>query len=300
MYRDDITSESADPGGASPQSVSLFDAVQNIYRSALGRDGSAEDIEAWIAGTGGDLAKIHQGILASDEYKKKTAAPPSAGTGDVDQPVITGGGGGGGGFGPTGTSFGSLMAPYTGQFTAPATSNALGQIPALPNFGTFSYPDFVGPGQFQGVDPTTITSNPAYQFRFDEGRRALTNSRAAEGLLRSGGTLTDFMKYGQNMASTEYDNEWNRQWAQHKGAFDESLNAWNAGLQKQLATTTLNRDPLMEEWRTKAQAAQRQSEDDWTRAWTQHQADFDVFKYNQQWPYSVLSDQQRVGLDATR
>jgi hypothetical protein len=45
-----------------------------------------------------------------------------------------------------------------------------------------------------------------YQFRMDEGMGAITNSRAARGILNSGATSKELMKYGQNLASDEFSN----------------------------------------------------------------------------------------------
>lgn len=46
-------------------------AVIQQYRELLGRDGTIEDWDSWIAATGNDVSKIRAGIIASDEYKAK-------------------------------------------------------------------------------------------------------------------------------------------------------------------------------------------------------------------------------------
>jgi len=46
--------------------------------------------------------------------------------------------------------------------------------------------------------------DPSYQFRLQEGQKALEASAAARGGLNSGGTLKALTRYGQGMASTEY------------------------------------------------------------------------------------------------
>lgn len=53
-------------------------------------------------------------------------------------------------------------------------------------------------------------ADPGYQFRLDEGRRALETSAAARGGLLSGRTLKDLTSYGQGLASQEYQNAYNR------------------------------------------------------------------------------------------
>jgi len=55
-----------------------------------------------------------------------------------------------------------------------------------------------------------FTKDPGYQFRMDEGMKGLQGSAAARGGLLSGGTLKALTKYGQNYASGEYQNAYNR------------------------------------------------------------------------------------------
>lgn len=52
--------------------------------------------------------------------------------------------------------------------------------------------------------------DPGYQFRFDEGQRAVERGAAAKGNLLSGGTLKDLTKYAQGAASQEYANAYQR------------------------------------------------------------------------------------------
>jgi hypothetical protein len=62
-----------------------------------------------------------------------------------------------------------------------------------------------------GSDPTAqLQSSPGYQFRYNEGMRGVENGAAARGGLLSGGTLKAIQKYGQDFASNEYQNQWNR------------------------------------------------------------------------------------------
>lgn len=52
--------------------------------------------------------------------------------------------------------------------------------------------------------------DPAYQFRLDEGMKALERSAAARGGLNSGATLKALTRFGQDYASQEYQNAYNR------------------------------------------------------------------------------------------
>ncbi len=51
---------------------------------------------------------------------------------------------------------------------------------------------------------------PGYQFRFDEGIRALDRSASASGRLRGGGYTRELQRYGQGIASAEFENYANR------------------------------------------------------------------------------------------
>lgn len=52
--------------------------------------------------------------------------------------------------------------------------------------------------------------DPGYQFRMDQGQQALERSAAASGGLLSGGTGKALTQYGQDYASGEYSNAYNR------------------------------------------------------------------------------------------
>jgi hypothetical protein len=52
-------------------------------------------------------------------------------------------------------------------------------------------------------------SDPSYGFRLNEGLNAVQRSAAAGGALHSGGTLKALNNYAQNVASTQYQNDFN-------------------------------------------------------------------------------------------
>jgi hypothetical protein len=52
--------------------------------------------------------------------------------------------------------------------------------------------------------------DPGYQFRMDEGMKALQGSAAARGSLNSGGTLKALDRYSQGLASQEYQGAYDR------------------------------------------------------------------------------------------
>lgn len=53
-------------------------------------------------------------------------------------------------------------------------------------------------------------ADPGYAFRMSEGMKALENSAAARGGLLSGATLKGVSRFGQDLASQEYQNAFNR------------------------------------------------------------------------------------------
>ena len=55
-----------------------------------------------------------------------------------------------------------------------------------------------------------FTADPGYQFRMSEGMKALERSAASRGILQSGQTLKDITRFGQDAASQEYQNAFQR------------------------------------------------------------------------------------------
>jgi len=55
-----------------------------------------------------------------------------------------------------------------------------------------------------------FTQDPGYAFRLSEGMKALDRTAAARGGLLSGATLKGAQRYGQDLASQEYQNAFNR------------------------------------------------------------------------------------------
>lgn len=65
-----------------------------------------------------------------------------------------------------------------------------------------------------------IKMDPGYQFRLEQGQKALERSAAARGGLFSGRAAKDLQSYGQGMASQEYGNAYNRAY----GRFQDERN----------------------------------------------------------------------------
>lgn len=62
----------------------------------------------------------------------------------------------------------------------------------------------------QGGDMSGFTTSPGYQFRQQEGLKAIDRSNAARGLLNSGAADKARMRYGEGLAGAEFGDWWNR------------------------------------------------------------------------------------------
>lgn len=97
---------------------------------------------------------------------------------------------------PAASTAGNPLAPFGETFTPP-TGNA--PLPPLP-----TYPAFAAPSAADAL------SDPGYQFVRDQGEGALQNWAAAKGTLNDSETADALINYGQQAASTQYGNVYNR------------------------------------------------------------------------------------------
>jgi len=81
------------------------------------------------------------------------------------------------------------------------------------DFGKYATAEYTPKMFAKGMDP-------GYQFRLKEGMQGLERSAAARGGLLSGGTLKGIQRYGQDMASQEYTNAFNRYQAERTGTLN--------------------------------------------------------------------------------
>lgn len=73
-------------------------------------------------------------------------------------------------------------------------------------------------------------ADPGYQFRMDEGMRALEGSAAARGGLLSGAAMKAIQKYGQGVASQEYGNAYSRYTADQTNQYNRLAGLVNTGM----------------------------------------------------------------------
>ena len=143
------------------------------------------------------------------------------------------GGGGGGGGAPAGGTFtpGYMQLAttegggdtYVDPVFTPAPAGAGGNVNALtmPTREQFTTatpvdqlnvdPNAAGFGKYAGdFGMSDFQADPGYAFRMSEGLKALDRQAAARGGLISGSALKASTRYGQDMASQEYGNAFNR------------------------------------------------------------------------------------------
>jgi hypothetical protein len=64
--------------------------------------------------------------------------------------------------------------------------------------------------EYQNFGMDQFKADPGYAFRMSEGMKGLERSAAARGGLLSGGTLKGIQRFGQDLASQEFQNAFNR------------------------------------------------------------------------------------------
>ena len=76
--------------------------------------------------------------------------------------------------------------------------------------GVNALADYARASEYTPFGMPQFEADPGYQFRMSEGLKALERSAASRGILQSGGTLKDITRFGQDAASQEYQNAFNR------------------------------------------------------------------------------------------
>lgn len=172
-------------------SASLAAIVAQIYRTALGREATDDEIQQQIQGGSGDLATIQKSIYGSAEAqayntrRSTPAAPTTTGSGGPARPPAT--------IGLPTTGFGAPPDPYKSD----------------PNEPTYDpLPDYVPPtwqgGDFVNPTEADLLASPGYQARLDDRIKAAGRQFAAQGTVLNGGTLKALDRSAQDYATNEY------------------------------------------------------------------------------------------------
>lgn len=193
------------------------------------------------------------------------------------------------------------IGPFTGQFTAPPRPGLPGvPIPDLPGYTpppAFQYADYTPGDPFRAPSVEEALQDPGYKFRLGQGEEALQHWAAARGTLNDSGTAKALLEHGQNAASQEYRNVWDRGYNAYNlnegnrfktymtnrtGAVD----TYNTNYQTQFMDpykfkyqAALDRfAPQLEGWRTNAAYTQHASDMDYSNAWNQYLNQWEQWK----------------------
>lgn len=217
---------------------------------------------------------------------------------------------GGPGPGTGNATLGSLLQPVTTQMQTPTPVSFPGgpnglPIPATPVLNLPRMAD-IPDLKLDPFTPTTqadVFADPSYDFQRKTGEQGITNSQAAQGMSRTGNSLIDLLKYNQDYAGTAFNNIDTRRradWTANTGA---ALSGFGANVSKDEGVFDRNTQaalaefqPTMEGYSTQAAAGLQTSQNNWDNAFKQWQTQIGLDQFNKTWPYTVLSDQQRIGL----
>lgn len=79
-----------------------------------------------------------------------------------------------------------------------------------------------------------LQATPGYQFQLEQGQQSVNNSAAAKGSLLSGATMKEMNRFGQGLASTSFQQAWDRAQTAYQNAFARD------NTQKQRIASTLS------------------------------------------------------------
>lgn len=118
-----------------------------------------------------------------------------------------------------------------------ATNRLLDLLGLSSNTGAQGYGSLNTPFSFK---PGDLTQTPGYQFQLQQGQEALDRKAAAGGGFYSGAALKAATGFNQNLASTTFDNEYNRAFNAYQTNRANTLNPLQAlaGQGQTAATTT--------------------------------------------------------------
>lgn len=195
----------------------------NAAGNAASKQAKAADYAATLQGDLGQESlanevQTQQQNQANEEPFLQTGANSLANLGYLLG--ITPGGTVGGGAGTPGQTLsipgvnGSVTLPGVKPLTGTANTN-LGAMGSLME----AYPG----GAFAAPTAAAAEQEPGYKFALDQGDKAMQAGAAANGSLLTGGTLAAEQQFGQGLASTTYNNVYNRALS----TYDTNYNTWS-------------------------------------------------------------------------
>lgn len=180
--------------------------AQLSYGLGLGDTGSGYNVSNNLAA--GGTPGVATGNKTAEQYRAELAPQYTSG-GSSYEVANSGRDDGGGapfaGFTPGVVDETALNAAIQARMQTDAQTAQAGQQSANAFVGQGTSGDLIRP-----FGMSDYQEDPGYQFRLSEGLKALDKSAAARGGLLSGGALKGISRYGQDMASQEYQNAYNR------------------------------------------------------------------------------------------
>jgi hypothetical protein len=125
-------------------------------------------------------------------------------------PANSGAGSSGGGSSARSGYSGPFAPPQPQAGWMPTYTAPVFQPPAPLNIPTWNAP---APFAYDPFAPPTLEqarNEPGFAFAMEQGSKALENSAAAKGVLRTGGTMKELIGFGQKLGEQNYGNVYNR------------------------------------------------------------------------------------------
>lgn len=144
--------------------------------------------------------------------------------------------------------------------------------------------------QYDGPAPPTFAfsaptadeagAEPGYGFSRDESLRALTQSKAAQGIQRTGGSLKDLIGYGNKLAEQNYQNVYDRKFGLAKTTYDAAEHGYERDYGNAFDLAKTAYAPKLQSWQSEMGARGLASSAAFNRAWDAYnsKADF-YYKY---------------------
>jgi hypothetical protein len=195
--------------GGAPEASVLFpfmgmrEAQSNQVPSVFGMGGYIERAKGGPIKQGGRYTLSEYGhpeaILDDSGQVQAVTTQPTAMTSPINGTVVplSQTGKPSNGYIGIGENWGTLNPPGANVIPLPQIGNPMPGSSVQENPGG-------QPGRYN------FMTDPGYQFRMDEGTRAIERSAAARGMGLSGSVLRELARYGQGLGSQEYGNVYNR------------------------------------------------------------------------------------------